>query len=208
MTSMPNRGTRRWHRRYTVLAVGLATIPMIACQPGMTPPQFPGLYDVTRGNTQIKFSWVIGTVEGEFEQNTSSAELEPVDPNDFPELLQPLAENWNTGLEDLNANIDDVFPNQVLISHPQPWLIRVEDPNDPNEFFQGVNGQDGFLALAAGLGTGALGASSVQGVWDGVDTITGTWEVSITFGGSGPQGGLLMSIAIVIPYEAVLVAEE
>jgi len=77
-----------------------------------------------------------------------------------------------------------------------------------------LNGPDGFLAVALGIPTPAqgpaipsIGASTVTGVYDGVDTIVGEWAVSITMGGSGPQGGLLLSIAIVIPYEAVRIPE-
>ncbi len=200
--------TDRWSGVRLVAVGGLVLIVFAGCVPAESLPQFPGTYDVTRGTAELKVGWVIGSAEGEVTYNGGGGELVPIDPNDVPEILRPLAEAWNDGLEDFNEDLDELFPNQVVISHPQPWLARVENAEDPNDFFQGVNGQEGFLALAGGFQIGALGASTVSGTWDGEDTVSGAWSVLLTLGGSGAQGGgLLLSVAITVPYDAVLVPE-
>jgi hypothetical protein len=190
-------------------ACGVVLAMMAGCVPIGTLPQSPGLYNVTRGTTSILIGWVIGSSTGQAVVGGGQGELLPIDANNpnIPQALKPLVEQWNQGLDQLNADIDTVFPNQVIISHPQPWVVKVANPDDPNRFFQGANGKDGFLAVVGGgIQPGALGISSVKGKWDGQDTITGEWTTSITVGGSGQQGGGgLLTLGIKVPYEAVLV---
>jgi hypothetical protein len=187
----------------------MVLVVMAGCVPVGTLPQFPGLYNVTRGTTSILIGWVIGSDKGEAVVGAGQGELLPIDANDanvVPPLLKPLAEQWNQGLDKFNADIDTVFPNQVIVSHPQPWVVKVTSPDDPNHFFQGASGKDGFLAVVGGgVQPGALGVSTVKGKWDGQDTISGEWTTSVTLGGAGQQGGALLTLAIKIPYEAVLV---
>jgi hypothetical protein len=194
-----------------LVGYGSFVLVLAGCVPGPTPPQFAGLYDVTRGTTKLKIGWSAGQAQGESTQESSGGELEPIDPNVLPAVLRPLAETWNSALDDFNAGLGAVFPNQVLISHPGPYVVKVESPNDPNEFFQGLNTPDGFLAVQAGAtpvdpntGIGAIGASTVTGKWDGEDTVTGEWSLSLTLGGRGQ----VLILAIVVPYDAIRVSEE
>ena len=205
------RAARRF--KLWLLMVALLVIAGCCTEPVDPPPQFPGLYDVTRGTAQLKIGFLLGESEGETTQEAGGGELVPIDPNDVPFLFRPLAELWNQALDDINADLDELFPNQVIVSHPNAWLTKVESPEDHNEFFQGVNGPNGFLAVAAGggadpnLGLATLGAAAVTGKWDGVDTINGELSLILSLGGGGQQGGGLLTIAIVVPYDAVLVPE-
>ncbi len=198
-----------WRRMsWCVTALGIAVLT--GCVPGTLPPEFPGRYDVTRGTAEIRASWIVDEgPDGEVVQDSAGGELEPLDANDLPEFLATVADEWNQGLDDFNANLDQVFPNQVDVSHPRPLVVRVTSTEDPNGYFEGLNTTDGFVALAGGIHPGVLGAGMVRGEWDGEDTITGNYSISLTFAGNTPnRGGYIVTIAIVVPYEAVLVPEE
>lgn len=205
----PSRGKRSW----LSAGVCLAVVVVAGCFPNPTGPQYPGLYDLVRGIPQLKIAWVAGgqTQAQTTQSGGGSGELLPIDPNAVPELFRPLAEAWNDALDQFNDDLDEVFPNQVIISYPDNLLIRVADPNDPNDpnhYFQGVNGQDGFLAFVVGSpGPGVLGNSTVTGTWQAEGELTGEWSFGITMGGSGPQGGLLLTAQIVVPYEGTRVDE-
>ncbi|MBN1345989.1 MAG: hypothetical protein JXQ73_25085 [Phycisphaerae bacterium] len=216
---MMTRNPRPADHRSVCIAAPMTAIVLWfgGCSPTVPLPRFPGLYDVTRGTALLSIKWVVGQAEGQLTQESHDGEIVPIDPNDVPELLRPLAQKWNEGVDEFNAGLDEMFPNQVLVSHPQPWMVKVESPEDPNEFFQGVNGADGFLALAFGGTPGdpntgavpAIGTGSITGEWDGHDTVTGEWKVTAKFGGAGPQGGgLLLTVAVTVPYEAVLAPQE
>jgi hypothetical protein len=193
----------------------LAVVVMAGCFPNPTGPQYPGLYDVTRGTAQLHIAWLAGgQTQAETTQDGGGGgggELLPIDPNTVPELFRDLAEQWNEGLVEFNDTIDELFPNQVIISYPDNLLIRVantEDPNDPNNYFQGINGQKGFLAFVAGSpGPGVLGNSIVAGEWEAEGELTGEWTFGVSLFGGGQGGGLFLTAQIVVPYEAVRVAE-
>jgi len=214
MKPSQNRPSR--HRgAWSILPWVVGILVIAGCVPGSSPPQFPGLYDVTRGTTKITIGWGIGFSEGQTTQQFGGGEIQPIDPNAVPPLLRPLAEAWNNGLARFNTELDEIFPNQVVVSHPYPWLVHVANPDDPNRFFEGLNTPNGFVAFGASMpsldpnvGGGALGTNAVTGEWDGQDTITGEWKVSITLWGGNPHGGLVLTLAITVPYEAVRVPED
>ncbi len=194
----------------------------VPSQPGPTLPQFAGMYEVDRGITTLGIGWTIADANGHLSQGGGAGEVLPIDANDpnIPAILRPLVLAWNAKLDEFNADIDKVFPNQVLIRHPQSWVVRVtnaEDPNllndpnvanDPNMYFEGLNTPNGFVAVRGGAQVGAIGVSTITGKWDGQDKVEGDWKVSLTLGGAGPQGnGGLLTIAITIPYEAIRIPE-
>jgi hypothetical protein len=162
---------------------------------------------VTRGEAEFTVKWATAQAEGEVRQIASGGAFEPIDPNDVPKALRQFAEDWNAGLEELNANVDKVFPDRVLISHPHPCSIKVANPDDPNLGFEGLNRQDGFVAQAVGSGLGTAGASVLSGQWDGQDTVSGAWSVGWGVADDGVQQGLIVIVTAAIPYEAVLVPE-
>jgi hypothetical protein len=192
-------------------ALGVFALSSVGCffPPGSL-PEFPGLYNVTRGQAELTITWAIGPESGEFNHVASGGQFEPIDPNELPDGLQQFAEDWNAGLEEFNEGIDAVFADQVEISHPHPWAVRLTNPDDPNLGFHGLNGPDGFIALALGFQLGTVDASAVIGQWDGQDTVTGEWSVGWAFADATVPGGLgtYASVSAVIPYEAVLVPED
>jgi hypothetical protein len=191
-----------------VIAWGVATLAIAGCPPaGQTPPQFAGIYDVIPGQAKVSIGWWVG---GQQQQTTTqqpaqqggggAGQLEPVDPNDFPDgPLRKLAEQFNAGLAKFNDDIQGEFPNQVEITHPQTWLARVTNTEDPNGWFEGLNGEQGFLALRGGFVPGVIAASSVTGLYDGVDTVSGEWSIGIAFVGAGGS----VFATVVTPYDAV-----
>lgn len=137
--------------------------------------ELAGVWDLTRGSTEafITFTAADG---GAVQDGGGGGELEPLNPDDFPPILQGLVAQWNAGLDDLNAGLDAALPDQVLVSFPAGGVMRIENAADPNAAGVGViDANDMYLFLSDLTGDGegsdqgggaALSAASIEGSFD------------------------------------------
>lgn len=136
-----------------------------------------GLYAIERGSIEAKFTFTVNS-GGEVEQSTSGGELEPLDPADFPEALADVVAQWNNGLADLNAAIDEAMPAEVIVTFPGPYQMRIVNADDATKNGTGLineNAQYGFAAILGGAGEGSQQGGG--GILD-VSSIEGSFNVS------------------------------
>ena len=164
-------------RRVLVLFVPCASMGMMAnsCQPGPDYSPLAGLWSLTRGAANVKFTFTVNN-GGEVTQNTNTAELGPLTAADFPAELAALVDQWNNGLTELNAKLDAALPDQVIVSFPAALQMRLTDPNDTANVANGLIDNEAaylFLDDLSGDGEGSdqgggavLQVSSVEGTFD------------------------------------------
>lgn len=159
------------------------------CQQNSTLDGLVGLWTLERGATSVRVSYSVNN-GGEVQTNSSAGELVPLSADDFPEELADLVAQWNAGLDELNANLDEALPDVVGVEFPSFGIMRISDPNDPTKVGSGlINNQTlkySFLADLSGAGGGSdqggggiLQASSVVGDFDAM-ALTTTGELART----------------------------
>ncbi|MFO0974353.1 MAG: hypothetical protein U1A27_13075 [Phycisphaerae bacterium] len=208
------------NRRWTLLALPLLAITMGmgggggGCQPGGDPPPdlqpLAGLYQITRGDVRVTFAGASSSGQ-DMHSGSSSGVLTPVNVDDFPEWLRPLAQQWNDGLAALNAELDQAFPDQVVIEFPRFFAIRLTDAADATATVEGlINGQLQFLVAgdlsgkAEGDDTGGgavLSLASIDGQFNAdAKTVVGKVARTVLLLLGGQQGGLAISVQISVDY--------
>lgn len=169
----------RSKKMYRLALLGLLSTCMgmmtDGCQGGPDFSPLAGLWTITRGATTVKFTFTVNN-GGEVTQNTATAELGPLDPNDFPAELAGLVDQWNNGLVQLNANLDAALPDQLIVTFPASLQIRLTDPNDTAKVANGLINKDAvyiFVGDLSGAGEGSnqgggavLQVASVEGSFD------------------------------------------
>lgn len=159
------------------------------CQQNPSLAGLAGLWTLERGATSVRVSYTVDN-GGEVDTHSSAGTLEPLDPNDFPEQLADLIAQWNNGLDDLNASLDEALPDVVGVEFPQFGVMRIFDPNNTSMAGQGLINNDTlkytFLGDLSGAGAGdetggggVLQASSVVGQFDAM-ALTTTGEIART----------------------------
>ncbi|MBX3396424.1 MAG: hypothetical protein KF841_13760 [Phycisphaerae bacterium] len=156
---------------FFTLAAGVGMSADNGCQ-GPDFSSLAGLWSIERGSLEAKFTFTINN-GGEVTQNSSGGELQPLDPADFPEQLADLVAQWNEGLDDLNAAVDDAMPDRVIVTFPGSFQMRIANAEDPLKNGTGLineNAQYGFVAILGGGGNGSqqggggvLDVSSIEG---------------------------------------------
>lgn len=209
-------GSRRW----TILALPLCLVGMGmnpggggCVPPNQPPPQLQplaGLYQITRGDIRVTFGGA-ATNGDDVEQGGGGGVLMPVDVSQFPDVLKPLAQQWNDGLAQLNAEIDKAFPAQVIIEFPQFATIKLTSAAETTNTVQGIiNDQDAFL-VAGDLSGAGQGDDSGAGAIFSLATIDGQFNRNdLTVAGKvartvvlllgGQQGGLAITVQISVDY--------
>lgn len=136
-----------------------------------------GLYSIERGSIETKFTFTVNN-GGEVTQTSTGGELEPLDPADFPEVLADLVAQWNAGLDDLNAAVDESMPDEIVATFPAAFQMHIVNNADWSKNGTGLineNAQYGFAVILGGAGEGS--AQGGGGVLD-VSSIEGSFDVN------------------------------
>lgn len=159
------RSTRR------SIVVLLCLVPCMSMMgQGNCNPQGPdfsplaGVWSITRGDTDVTFTFTVAN-GGEVEQESQTSTLQMLDPADFPPILEPLVNQWNMGLDDLNAALDAALPDEVLVSFEGLFTMRITDSADATKMGAGlINADDVYIFIGDLSGTGnggSVGAGAV-----------------------------------------------
>ncbi|MCB9853392.1 MAG: hypothetical protein H6819_09885 [Phycisphaerales bacterium] len=183
------------------------------CQQNPSLEGLAGLWTLERGATSVRVTFSVNN-GGEVTENSASSDLQPLDPNDFPEQLADLIAQWNAGLDDVNAALDEALPDVVGVEFPQFGVMRIFDPNDTTMAGQGlINSQTlayGFVGDLSGAGAGdeqggggVLQASSIAGSFDAM-ALTTTGEIArtllVSLQNNTNNSGLTFTAQIAIAY--------
>jgi len=203
----------------------MSTCFVISLVSGCQKPTYGGLYVVERHQPELKIGYYVGNVAtGDLKlPGTPEGQLLPIDTSTFPQQLKELVEPWNEHLVEFNAELNQFFPDQVMVSHPplpidtireKPGygLVKVANPQDPyQKYFQGGSTGNRFVAFALGTPqtnlptmSGLVGGSAIYGVWDGQKTIEGFWFVATTL--VSEEGMVVLGVKI--PYTATMLIPE
>jgi len=160
------------------LMIALPCMGMMAGQNGCDGSRnlpLAGVWTLQRGETEVKFTFTVNN-GGEVTQETADATLEPLNPDDFPEALAALVAQWNAGLDDLNAALDEAMPDQVLVTFPGAAQMRLTNLDDESKVANGIiNAQDTYLFVGdlSGQGEGdeqggggVITLASIEGSFD------------------------------------------
>jgi len=183
------------------------------CQQNPVFDGLAGLYTLERGATSVRVTFSVNN-GGEVETNSASSELQPLDPNDFPEQLADLIAQWNAGLDDINAALDEALPDVVGVEFPQFGVMRIFDPTDTSMAGQGlINNQTlayGFVGDLSGAGAGddqggggVLQASSIVGSFDAM-SLTTEGEIArtilVTLQNTSQGSGVTFTAQVAVAY--------
>lgn len=202
------------------IAVGLLAMLVLStgmmneqCQQNPSLEGLAGLWTLERGATSVRVTFSVNN-GGEVETTSAASELQPLNPEDFPEQLADLIAQWNAGLDDLNASLDEALPDVVGVNFPQLGVMRIFDPNDTSMQGQGlINNQTltyVFLGDLSGAGAGdeqggggVLQASSVAGEFNAM-ALTTTGEIArtifVTLQDSTNNSGLSFTAQVAVEY--------
>lgn len=137
-----------------------------------------GLWALQRGDIRITFTWSADG-GGENQADSTTGQLEPLDPNDFPSALTPLVNQWNAGLADLNSSLNEAFPDEVVVTFPQYARMRLTNPADTSKTGLGAINSDYeyfFLGDLAGGATNNGNQDQGAGALLSASTITGSFD--------------------------------
>lgn len=113
-----------------------------------------GVWSITRGETEVTFTFTVAN-GGEVTQESQTSTLQMLDPADFPPILEPLVDQWNMGLDDLNAALEAALPDEVLVSFEGLFTMRITDSADATRMGAGlINGDDVYIFIGDLSGTG------------------------------------------------------
>jgi hypothetical protein len=134
-----------------------------------------GLWSLTRGKVVLNINWTVAG-GGQTHSESNSGQLETVDPADYPQELASLVDQWNDGIDDLNASLDAAFPDSIVVTFPQYAVMKIYNPDDPTSNGTGaINSADEYFFLGDLAGTGGandqgagaiLTAATIQGSFD------------------------------------------
>lgn len=170
---------KNYLRHSSVLALLLLVAPAgmtgNGCQVGPDFSPLAGLWSISRGDVAMRITYTVNN-GGEVTETSTGGTLAALDPADFPAELTPLVEQWNNGLNDLNARIDEALPDQVVVSFPGFGQITITNPTDVTKTGTGLINEQaayGFLTDASGAGAGSdqgagaiLQVASIEGQFD------------------------------------------
>lgn len=179
------------------------------------PPDFSslaGTWSVTRGDVHLKFTWTTGD-GGQTQTDSSGGTLQPIDVNQFPEALRPLAEQWNNGLAELNAALDAAFPAEIVVTFPHPYTVKFQDAADLNRMVTGAIDREARYLFAGDLSGGGQGSDQGGGAVLSIASIDGHFDVdALTTEGKvartlivvliGQQGGAILTAQVSVEYTA------
>ncbi len=181
------------------------------CQQDPMAGGLAGLWSLERGAVTIRATFTVDN-GGTVETNSSDGELVPLNADDFPPALSELVAQWNDGLAELNASLDEALPDVVGVEFPQFGNIRIFDPNDTTMQGTGIFNNDTLEYLfvgdlsGAGMGDnvgagGVLQASAVTGRFDRAALTTSgeiTRGVLVTL--INTTGGVAFTVEIKVAY--------
>lgn len=131
-------------RSFAFLAAAFALIPLMGsgCPPTMPGPGpgnpgLAGVWSLTRGAVKVTFSYT-GSHNGQTEEHTTTSELGPLNPADYPDFLADLVAQWNAGLDDMNTKLDEAMPDSVIVTFPSIISMKLTDPNDSAKTIEGL----------------------------------------------------------------------
>lgn len=181
------------------------------CQQSPTAGGLEGLWALERGAVTIRVTHTVNN-GGVVDTTTNTSNLEPLNPDDFPPALAELVAQWNAGLNDLNASLDEALPDVVGVEFPQFGTMRIFDPDAPamqgNGLFNGDTLEYLFVGDLSGAGMGdelggggVLQASAVGGQFDAM-ALTTSGEIGRTLLVTllNTTGGVAFSVEITVAY--------
>lgn len=185
------------------------------CPPGGVnpPPNFTplaGVWSITRGTIRVTLAWTGGS-SGQIQSDSNTGELLPVNVSEFPSFLQPLAQQWNNGLAQLNASLDAAIPPEVVITFPTFLGMRIQNAAEPAKVINGVinvNDQYLFAGDVSGGGEGSdqgggavLSLASIDGAFNrSALTTSGKLARTLIVALIGQQGGVVITAQISVDF--------
>lgn len=208
------------HRKLLASVIGAWLVVLVAgcgIEDGVDNSELEGIWSVTRGDLHLTVTFSIGGGEQEVETHSGSGELVALDPADFPPELEPLVNQWNEALDELNAELDAALPPEVIVTFPNAWTMTLTDPAEPANSADGlfVNDQYLFIGDLSGAGEGdelsggaILGFASIDGRMDR-PTLTSDGKIARTLVVFlfGPDGTLFFSVQISVDFTAERTAD-
>lgn len=170
-------------RTLAFAAAALALVPLMGsgCPPTMPGPGKPGLagvWSLTRGAVKVTFTYS-GTHNGETNEHTTTSELGPLNPADYPDFLADLVAQWNAGLDDLNAKLDAAMPDSVVVTFPSVISMKLTDPNDNTKTLEGLyNPNDKKYLFGGDLSGSSQGSDQGGGAALTLATIDGQFDAN------------------------------
>ncbi len=168
-----NMGRNRW------LVVAFVAVPVFSlgmASDGCNAPEttsLEGVWSITRGETDVTITWHANGADGNVSDGSSTGTLTELDPAEFPPEVEPLIDQWNAGLADLNAKLDEAMPDSVVITFPANFQMRITNADDTANTATGlINADDAYFFLTDISGGGAgsdqgggavLNAASIEG---------------------------------------------
>ncbi len=166
---------------FVVAAAGLVPLMGSGCPPTTPGPNNPGLagvWSLTRGAVKVTFTYS-GSQNGQTEEHTSTSELTPLDPADYPDFLADLVAQWNAGLADMNAKLDEAMPDSVIVTFPGIISMKLTDPNDSAKTLEGLYDPNAHQYLFGGdLSGSSQGSDQGGGAAFQLATIDGSFNAS------------------------------
>jgi len=204
-----------WTRKcLTLCLAGLATVPLMGsgCPPTMPgggggdKPGLAGVWALTRGAVKVTFSYS-GSHNGQTDESTSTSELAPLDPADYPDYLADLVTQWNNGLDDLNAKLDEALPDSVIVTFPTVISMKLTDPDDSTKMLEGLyDSTDKRYLFAGDLSGGSQGSDQGGGAALTVATIDGGFnEAALTTTGKIAR---TLVVILVVPNSGLVVTAQ
>jgi len=195
------------------VATGLALVPLMGsgCPPtvpggGGNNPGLAGVWTLTRGAVKVTFSYS-GSHNGVTDEKTTTSELGPLNPADYPEFLGDLVTQWNDGLDDLNAKLDAALPESVIVTFPTVISMKLTDPNDNTKTVEGLYDvtSKGYL-FAGDLSGGGQGSDQGGGAALTVATIDGHFdEAALTTNGKIAR---TLVVLLVVPNSGLVITAQ
>jgi hypothetical protein len=201
----------------------IALIPLLGGMTGGCPatgalsntadPNAPlaGLWSLSRTSIQVTCSWTFSG-GGQVMNTWNTSTLQPLDITDFPSELQSLVQQWNNGLVELNAHLNEALPADVFVSFPVYGQIALAAEDNPAQSIVGaIDSTAAYIFLAdfsgdvqgdaQGGGT-VLQAATIQGSFNRTSlTTTGYAARTLQIVGSGVGGnGLALTIQVRVNY--------
>ena len=170
-------------KSFAFAAAGFALVPLMGtgCPPTVPGPNNPtlaGVWSLTRGAVKVTFTYS-GTQNGQTEEHSSTAELSPLNPADYPDFLADLVAQWNNGLVDLNAKLDAALPDSVIVTFPSPISMKLTDPNDSAKTLEGLyDSTDKRYLFGGDLSGSSQGSDQGGGAALTIATIDGQFDAA------------------------------
>ena len=180
-------GPEQTRKSFALLAAAFALVPLMGsgCPPttpgpgpGPGNPGLAGTWSLIPGAVKVKFTYS-GTQNGVTTEHTSTSELGPLNPADYPDYLADLVAQCNNGLDELNAKLDAALPDSVIVTFPSIISMKLTDPNDSAKTLEGLFDSNEKKYLFAGdLSGSGQGSDQGGGAALTLATIDGQFDAS------------------------------